>query len=1132
MDNKSRNFGLTSLSLKNKTSVFILTILLTLFGLFSYKNMPKSLFPDIVMPTIMVQTMYPGNSPADIENLITRPIEKQIKSVKGIKNLSSNSVQDNSSIIVEFNTDVEVKSALQDVKDAVDKAKSDLPNDLDMDPMVMDIDFSEFPILNINLSGDYSLDDLKIYAEELQDQIESLSQISKVEITGLLDKEITIKTDLHQMENNKISFRDIEDAIGFENVSIASGDILLGESRRSVRTDAEFKSAKEIENIIVKREQGNIVYLKDIAEVSNGYEERESYARLDKKPVVSLNVIKKSGENLLVATDEIMKILDEAKTSQILPQGLNISITNDQSEQTKMQLDNLENSIVFGVILVVLVLLFFLGLRNSLFVGLAIPLSMFISFVVLGGMGTTMNMVVLFALILALGMLVDNAIVVIENIHRLYNEEGLSRFEAAKKGVSEIAIAIISSTATTLAAFFPLLFWDDLMGEFMGYIPTTLIIVLGSSLFVALVINPVFASTFMKKDERKKPNINKQSKIVITLTILSILFYLVGKTFMGSLLLVFGILILLNTLVLTPVSYWFQDSLLAKLEIQYAKTLNWALQGIKPYLLLGGTVLLLFFSLGFFAFKAPKVEFFPVNEPKYINVFVKLPLGSDVSVTDSIAKIVEEEIFETLKPYKHAVSSVMTNVGAGTTDPNEIGGNNGITPNKARITINFKEFEFREGVKTGELMKEISAALIGMPGIEISVDKNREGPPLGKPINIEIRGENFNQLLSISDYIKNEIEKENIAGIEGLKIDLELSKPELLIHIDRDQARRLGISTSQIASTVRTALFGKEISKFKEGEDEYPIVLRLDNKYRYSVSALMNQRITFRNQSNGQIKQIPISSVANYSYDSTYGSVNRKDMKRQVTIYSNVLEGFNENKINEQLKTLLKNKELPPGYELQFTGKQQEQAETQNFLSKALMIAIALITLILVSQFNSAIKPFIIIITVLFSTIGVFFGLALFNMDFVIIMTGIGIVSLAGIVVNNAIVLIDYIDLVKSRKRRELKMNENAILSSDIAMECIQEGGQKRLKPVLLTAITTVLGLLPLATGMNINFYTLLTEFDAQIFFGGDNAIFWGPMAWTVIFGLSFATFLTLILVPVMYLLSDKIRNKITAVIS
>ena len=1132
MNQKNRNFGLTNLSLKNKTSVFILTALLTLFGLFSYKNMPKSLFPDIVMPTIMVQTMYPGNSPADIENLITRPIEKQIKSVKGIKNLTSNSVQDNSSIIVEFNTDVEVKSALQDVKDAVDKAKSDLPNDLDMDPVVMDIDFSEFPILNINLSGDYSLDDLKVYAEELQDQIESLPEISKIEITGLLDREISIKADLHQMENNKVSFSDIENAISAENVSIASGDILLGTSRRSVRTDAEFKSAREIENIIVKSESGNIVYLKDIAKVVNGYEERESYARLDKKPVVSLNVVKKSGENLLEATDKIMRILDEAKASQFLPEGLNISITNDQSEQTRDQLDNLENSIIFGVILVILVLLFFLGLRNSLFVGLAIPLSMFISFVVLGGMGTTMNMVVLFALILALGMLVDNAIVVIENIHRLYNKEGLSRMEAAKRGVGEIAVAIISSTATTLAAFFPLLFWNDLMGEFMGYIPMTLIIVLGSSLFVALVINPVFASRFMKKDEREKPNKRKLSKTALILTILAVVFYLGNHILLGSLLIVFAVLTLINGFFLTPLSYWFQDSLLVRLEQQYAKALHWSLSGIKPYLLLGGTAVLLFLSIGFFAFKAPKVEFFPVNEPKYINVFVEVPIGSDVTLTDSITHIVEDKIFDILKPYKEAVSSIMTNIGSGTTDPNEMGGNTGITPNKARITINFKEFKFRNGVNTGEVMKLISNKLTNMPGVDISVDKNREGPPMGKPINIEIRGENFEELLTLSDEVKNTIEQENIPGIEGLKIDLELSKPELLIHIDRDQARRLGISTYLVSSTIRTALFGKEISKFKEGEDEHPIVLRLDNKYRYSVPALMNQRITYRSQSSGQIKQIPISSVATYAYNTSYGSVSRKDMKRQVTLYSNVLEGYNENLINEQLKQILADKKLPPGYVLQFTGKQQEQAQTQDFLSKALMIAIALITLILVSQFNSAIKPFIIIVTVLFSTIGVFFGLALFNMDFVIIMTGIGIVSLAGIVVNNAIVLIDYIDLLKTQKRRELNLDEQAILDIQTAVSCIREGGQKRLRPVLLTAITTILGLLPLATGMNINFYTLLTEFDAQIFFGGDNALFWGPMAWTVIFGLSFATFLTLILVPVLYLLADKVRNKLTSVVS
>ena len=1132
MEHKTRSFGLTNLSLKNKTSVFILTGLLTLFGLYSYNDMPKSLFPDIVMPTIMVQTVYPGNSPADIENLITRPIEKQIKSVKGIKNLTSNSVQDNSSIIVEFNTDVEVKIALQDVKDAVDKAKSDLPNDLDLEPMVMDIDFSEFPILNINLSGDFSLDDLKIYAEELQEQIESLTEISKVEITGLLNREITIKTDLHKMESNEISLRNIEDAINLENVSIAGGDILLGKSRRSVRTDAEFKKASEIENIIVKSEQGNIVYLKDIAEVIDGYEERKSYARLNKKPVVSLNIVKKSGENLLEATDQIMQLLETAKASQIIPSTLEISITNDQSEQTRKQLENLENSIIFGVILVILVLLFFLGLRNAIFVGLAIPLSMFISFVILGAMGTTMNMIVLFALILALGMLVDNAIVVIENIHRLYNEEGLSKLEAAKKGVGEIAVPIISSTATTLAAFFPLLFWDDMMGEFMGYIPTTLIIVLGSSLFVALVINPVVASTFILKDNRDKVNFSKVAKITTVLLIIAALFYISGNIFMGSLLLTFALLTLLNSFVLSPISYWFQDSLLVRFEQFYANLLKWALNGYKPLLLLGFTGVLLISSIVFFVFKSPRVEMFPVNEPKYVNVFVELPIGSDITVTDSIAKQVENEIFAILTPYNEAVSSVMTNVGAGTTDPNEMGGGKGITPNKARITINFKEYEYRKGISTGEIMKMISSDLSKIPGVDISVDKNRDGPPMGKPINIEIRGEDFEKLLTISDEIKSSIEDAAIEGIEKLKVDLELSKPELLVTIDRDQARRLGVSTAQVASTIRTALFGKEISKFKDGEDEYSIILRLDDSYRFSVPALMNQRITFRSQSNGQIKQIPIATIANYSYNNTFGSVNRKDMKRQVTIFSNVLEGYNENLINDQLKQLLADKELPPGYALQFTGKQQEQEQTTAFLSKALLIAIALITLILVSQFNSAIKPIIIILTVVFSTIGVFFGLALFNMDFVIIMTGIGIVSLAGIVVNNAIVLIDYIDLLKTRKRKELQLEQDTPLETHIAMKCIEEGGQKRLRPVLLTAITTILGLLPMATGMNINFYTLLTELDAQIFFGGDNATFWGPMAWTVIFGLTFATFLTLIIVPVMYLLADRVNNKVLKIIS
>ena len=549
--------------------------------------------------------------------------------------------------------------------------------------------------------------------------------------------------------------------------------------------------------------------------------------------------------------------------------------------------------------------------------------------------------------------------------------------------------------------------------------------------------------------------------------------------------------------------------------------------GRQPLKLLAGTFGLLIFSIGFFALMKPNVEFFPVNEPKYINIFLEMPEATDVVATDSLARIVEEKVITILEPYQHVVSSVLTNVGAGTSDPNEMGGANGITPNKARITINFVEFKYRDGVITGDVMKELSGSLVGIPGVEISVDKNRDGPPMGRPINMEITGDNFDQLLLISEDIQQLIEQENIAGIEGLKVDLEMNKAELLVNIDRDMARRMGISTAQVGSTIRTALFGKEVSKFKDGEDEYPIKIRLADEYRYNVSSLMNQRITFRSQSNGRIMQIPVSSVADYTYNNTYGSVNRKNMKRQVTLYSNVIEGFNENVINDQLKKILADYPMPESYDLQFTGKQQEQEQTQDFLSKALMIAVALITLILVSQFNSAFKPIIIIMTVLFSTIGVFLGLAIFNMDFVVIMTGIGIVSLAGIVVNNAIVLIDYIDLLKSRKRQELELEEEAKLDAKSAVECIKQAGQKRLRPVLLTAITTVLGLLPLATGMNINFTTLLTEFNPQVFFGGDNAIFWGPMAWTVIFGLTFATFLTLVIVPVMYLLSDKMKDRL-----
>lgn len=1118
-----REFKLSTLSLKNRTSVLILTFIVAVFGVLSYTSMPKELFPEIVFPQIYVSTVYPGNSPLDIENLITRPLEKEIKPIKGIKVMRSTSVQDYSAILVEFNPDVDVEEALQDVKDAVDKAKKELPTDLDSDPSVMDIDFSEFPVMNVNLSGDYSIDDLKEYAEYLQDEIEEVPQISKVELKGALEREIVVSVDLHKIEPLQISLNDIENAIAYENMSISGGDLLADGSRRTVRVVGEFNKVEDIENIVVKHEHGNVVYMRDIATVKDSYKERNSFARLDGDPVVSLDVIKKGGENLLMATDEIFKIIEKAEKEKF-PSDLHITVTNDQSEQTRDQLLNLENSIYSGVILVVLVLQFFLGLRNAMFVGIAIPMSMLTSFMVMSIMGVSINMMVLFSLILALGMLVDNAIVVIENIYRLFHEEGYSAFEAARQGVGEVAVPIISSTATTVAAFFPLLFWDSIMGEFMKYLPITLIIVLSSSLFVGLVINPVVTAMFMKKgEETKKPNYRRLAIFMVVLAVLSGMFYALDVFAFGTVFALIVIITLANVFLLSPASKWFQNVFLTRLEIVYSKVLTYALAGFRPWMVLLLTFVILILTNMFFASRNLDVVQFPVTEPKYVNIFIEMPMGTDIYTTDSVAKLIEVEVNEIIEPDSNVIRSVVTNVGQGSSDPMD-GPSMGETPNKARITVSFVEFQYRGGKNTSDIMKALTAGISKRPGVFIAVDKNREGPPTGKPINIEVTGENFEQLLAIVTDVRSKIEAAGIEGIEGFKVDLDATKPELLVDIDRAKARRFGLSTGQIGGAIRTSLFGKEVSKFKDGEDDYPIMLKLKDEQRYNAAALLNERITFRDQSTGKIVQVPISAVANIKYNTSYGSVKRKDMDRAVTLYSNVIEGFNETKVVDQIRAEMKGYTLPEGYTIKFTGSQEEQANSMAFLMTAMMMAVALIALILVSQFNSGIKPFIIIMAVVFSTIGVFLGLAVFKMDFVVMMTGIGIVSLAGIVVNNAIVLIDYIDLLRARKREELGYEEGQSLPLPLAIECIIQAGKTRLRPVLLTAITTVLGLIPLAIGLNINFYTIISELDAHIYLGGDNVAFWGPMSWTIIFGLTFATFLTLVVVPAMYLLAEKVK--------
>jgi len=1147
LDNKGKYFGPSSYSVENQITVLVLTAIIFFSGLMAYIQMPSEAFPEIVTPEIYVGTPYPGNSPSDIEKLITRPLEKEINAISGVDEVISKSVEGYSTIDIKFDFDITPEEALRKVKDKVDvaKTKPDFPTDLPADPNIFEMNFSEImPIQNINLSGDFTVDQLKDYAEYLEDRIEDLPEISKAEIRGVDDKEVRISVDLQKMESLNISFGDVASAISNRNRSISGGNLLVDGYRRNIRVVGDFKDIEEIGDVIVKHESGDIVYLRNIAETTFKEVEKESYAREYRAPVVMIDVMKRGGENLIIVSEKIDKIIEDAK-EDYFPENLEISVTNDQSNQTKTQLNELVNSIIFGVILVVLVLTFFLGLRNALFVGIAIPLSMLMSFMILNIMGITLNTIVLFSLVLALGMLVDNGIVVVENVYRLM-DEGYSRWEAAKRGAGEVSYAIIASTATTLAAFVPLAMWPGMMGEFMKYLPLTLIIVLSSSLFVALIINPGLTARYMKTDEGV-PNKKKLSKISAVLIIVGVLIgYVVGVLWLGNLLILTGALILGQIWLGLRTTEWFQNTILPWFETQYEKILRLALKGAFPYVFFFGTVGLLVFAIGLLSVFPPNTLFFPENQPNQAIVYIELPIGTDIEETNKLTLELEEKVLDVVNEYTYVqdtgtgpfefnymVESVIAQVGEGTSDPNA-GPSMAQTPNKSKITVAFRPFGERingdgDLTQSQSVMARIQEYIGNAPGAQITVDKDAQGPPTGAPINIEVSGDDYLEIIQIADNIRGFINESGIQGIEELKLDVQQGKPELLVDIDYSKARTYGISTAQIGDALRTALYGKEISRYKEGEDDYPINLRYQDQYRYNIDDLLNQKITFRDQSSGKIKQIPISSVATPKKSSTFSVVSRIDLDRVITLKSNVLtgDGYNATSINDELKELLDDYELPRGVEISFTGEQEKQAEEMSFLSGALLTAVFLIFLILVAQFNSASTPFIILTTVVLSLIGVLLGLVIFRDDFVIMMTMIGIISLAGIVVNNAIVLIDFINLLISRKKEELGLLRKEKLPFEYYSDIIIEAGKKRLRPVLLTAITTVLGLIPLAMGINIDFISLIMNNDPQFFIGGDNVVFWGPMSWAIIYGLTFATFLTLVIVPVMFFLMNNIASRV-----
>jgi multidrug efflux pump subunit AcrB len=1111
MMEKFKEFKPTSWAIDNKTTVYLLTIFITLAGILSYRSIPKEKFPDIVIPTIYVNTIYAGTAPKDIENLVTKVIEKEVKSISGVKKVTSNSIQSVSSIIVEFNTDVNVPEAKQRVKDAVDKAKPDLPQDLTKEPIVREIEFSEIPILFVNIAGDYDLAQLKRYAEDLEDRIEAMKEITRVDVVGALEREIQINVDMYKMQAANITMRDIETAVRYENLSIPGGNINMDEMQRSLSITGEFADITSIQNLIIRGMTGATVYLKDIAEVKDGYAEQESYGRLDHKNVITLNVIKKSGQNLIESSDKINQIIAEMKETEF-PDNLSVVVTGDQSSETRTTLHDLINTIIIGFILVTVILMFFMGATNAFFVALSVPLSMFIAFLLLPGIGFTMNMIVLFAFLLGLGIVVDDAIVVIENTHRIHTEEKLDIKTAAKKAAGEIFLPVLSGTATTLAPFVPLAFWGGVIGKFMRFLPITLIITLTASLVVAYIMNPVFAVDFMESDHKPDPK-KRRKGFLITITIISVIAlvsYAAGSFGMGNFSVTALLVYLFYRFVLEKAIYNFQNKTWPSFQRVYARFLEWALK--RPRTIFFSTIALLFAVLFITAARQPKVVFFPKSEPNFIYVYATLPVGTRPEATDSVAKIIEGRVYSVIGENNPIVESVITNVAIGA---NEAQHDRSPYSHKAKVGVAFVEYAHRNGQSTAAYMDKIREAVKGIPGVEVAVDQEANGPPTAKPISIEISGERFEDLIVASVDMKRYLDSLSIEGVEELKTDLQLNKPEIVIDIDRERANREGISTGQIGGEINNAVQGKEISRYRDINDDYPIVLRYNEDQRNNLEELRNLIITFRDMNmQGAVRQVPLSAFADVKYTSTYAGIKRKNHKRVVTISSNVLNGYNPNEIANNVKVAAAEfTKLPKGVTVNLAGQQEEQEETASFLGTAGLVSIGLILLILISQFNSIGRTVIIISEIIFSIIGVLLGLAIFNMEISIVMTGVGIVALAGIVVRNGILLVEFMDILRARG---LNLHD-----------AITEAGRVRMTPVLLTATATILGMIPLAVGFNIDFVTMFTELNPKIYFGGDSVAFWGPLAWTIVFGLAFATFITLILVPVMYEMSEQTKAKL-----
>ena len=1061
-------------------SVAVLAVMLVIFGVYCYMTLPRESDPDITIPNVFISTEYRGVSPADIETAITIEIEKKIKGLDGLKEIKSVSSEGLSSINVEFVTGTDIDKAVQDVKDKVDEAKGQLPSDLEDDPSVFEVNFSEMPIVIYSLSGTCGLPCLKDIADDLKDDIEGVTGVLEVEVTGGLEREIRIEVFTEKLAYYGLSIGSLQTAVSSENTNTSGGNIRLGEGRFQLQVPGEFTTPEEIYGLILTVHDGEPVYLKDVARVIDGFKEETSISRLDGIEAVNITVKKRSGENIISISKAVDQIIDEDMTSW--PSGTDITKVLDKAKDIDIMIADLENNILSGLVLVLIVIFFAMGIRNAILVSMAIPFSMLLTFTVLYLLGITLNMVVLFSLTLALGMLVDNAIVIIENCYR-FMEQGARRKEAVMKATSEVAYPVIGSTLTTVAAFSPMLFWPGIMGEFMSYLPLTLIITLTSSLFVALIINPAIASMFMKVKGRGLVEQKSMEEVARAVE--------------------------------QPVK--IEGFLLKK----YCALLDSALKKPLTVVLTAFCILIIMFQGWFLVVGIEKpIEFFPEIDPKGMYVNIDIPEGAGLDYIDRVIQRIEfalaghdettgdgeTSLAEALKPKTYQKQD-----GQDYTSPSDLqnikniymqgvvsaGGSSAFASNTPNhVGVRFLDLEDRQR-STHETVADIRKRVEDIPGGKITIAMEEQGPPTGAPINIEIAGDNFAILGTIAKQIKDILSQQ--PHVEDVRDDFVEGIPSVQVLIDRQKASLFGLTSDMVGFALKSAYNGLEVSSFRDGNDDYDITVQLAESDREMVNILHELMLP---TPSGQM--VPLSTIAKVTFAGGLGDINRIDNERVVTVKANVDETKVPGPVaRAKAAEFLQDFPLPPGYKITFTGEFEFQKESQDFLTKAFLVALLLIFLILVSMFNSISQPFIIMTSVILSLGGAFLGLALFKSPFGIIMTGVGIISLAGVVVNNAIVLIDYTNRLRSRGMA-LK-------------EAVIAAGATRLRPVLLTAVTTILGLIPMITGVSFDFHKWAFSWVSE------SSQWWQSMAIVVVFGLVVATFLTLVVVPTLYYLFERI---------